>query len=153
MKTLLLVLLLAIPASAAEYHVNGRAGVFTGGRHDAAGTIEFDARAGNWSLTPAFEIIRGGYDQQVVHVDLRRHFQISQFHLTAAGGPTFIHSSGGSETTWNADATLGWRMGEVWEPFVAARYYRYRIPVFRDEVAENGAVISAGVAWKVFRSE
>jgi len=36
--------------------------------------------------------------------------------------------------------------GPAAEPFVAARYYSFQLPVFRDVVEGSGAVISIGVS-------
>src|SRR2546423_14444314 len=31
-------------------------------------------------------------------------------------------------------------------PFVAARYYRFRMPIFRDEIRASGSVVSIGIS-------
>ena len=60
MKTFLILSLLALPLNA-EIRGAVRGGVFVGADHDAVGTIELDARLGNWSVAPAYDSIRGGY--------------------------------------------------------------------------------------------
>ncbi len=148
MKTFLILSLLALPLNA-EVRGAARAGFFEGAGHDAVGTIELDARRGSWSFAPAFEPIRGGYGLHAVHVDIRRlvHFEDKTFWIGA--GPTFVNSSvPSSDTTWNVDAGLEWRTSSAWEPFIAARYYSFRMPIFRDVIEGSGAVISIGVSWR-----
>ena len=146
MKTFLVLSLLALPLNA-EVRGAARAGFFEGADHDAVGTIELDARRGGWSFAPAFEPIRGGYGLHAVHVDIRRLFQSEHNTFWIGAGPTFVNSNvPSSDTTWNADAGLEWRTGSAWEPFVAARYYSFRMPIFRDVIEGKGAVISVGVS-------
>jgi hypothetical protein len=151
MKTSLILLLslLALPLHAAapvEVRAAARAGLFSGGGTDPVGTIELDVRRGNWSIAPAYEVIRGGYGLNAVHVDLRRLLQVERTTYWIGAGPTFVHSNAAaSDTTFNIDAGAAWRVG-AWEPFVAARYYTVELPVFRDTVRENGAVLSVGVS-------
>ena len=73
MKTFLLLSLLAVPLHA-EIRGAARVGVFSGGKHDPAATIEIDVRHGNWSFAPAYDFIRGGYG--VYDADVRRLFQL-----------------------------------------------------------------------------
>lgn len=146
---LLLVLLSLLAPSAvraAELRGAVRAGAFTSGGNDLAGAVELDARLGAWSLAPAYEVIRGGYDLHAVHVDVRRLFAAGSRTFWLGAGPTFVSTSESSTTTWNADAGLAWRTGKAWEPFVAARYFSFKTPVFRDRVEEHGAVLSAGIS-------
>jgi hypothetical protein len=146
MKTFLILSLLALPLNA-EVRGAARGGFFEGTSHDAVGTIELDARHRSWSFAPAFELIRGGYGLQAVHVDIRRLFQSEHNTFWIGAGPTFVNSSvPASDTTWNADAGLQWRTSGGWEPFVAARYYSFRMPIFRDVIEGNGAVVSIGVS-------
>jgi hypothetical protein len=147
MKTFLILILslLALPLNA-EVRGAVRGGVFAGANHDAVGTIELDVRHGNWSIAPAFDSIRGGYGLHAVHIDVRRLFQFAHNTLWIGAGPTFVSTNDSSKTTWNADAGLAWRTNGAWEPFVAARYYSFRMPVFRDVVEGSGAVISIGVS-------
>jgi len=148
MKISLLVLLslLALPLHA-QVSIAARAGAFTDEAHDLAGSIELDTRYANWSLSPAYEVIRGGYDLHAVHIDVRRYFRDS---LWLGAGPTFVSSRDGSTSTWNIDAGYAWRTKNGWEPFVAARYYAFRIPVFRDVLRETGPVISVGISRRLF---
>lgn len=144
MKTplLLLLSLLALPLQAEV-----RAAARVGAGDDIVGSLELDVRRGNWSFSPAYEVIRGGYDQHAVHLDVRRIFPLAHQTLWLGAGPTFVHSNAtASDKTWNVDAGFAWRRGKTWEPFVAARFYRYELPVFRDEVRSNGVVISIGVS-------
>jgi hypothetical protein len=146
MKTLLILSMLALPLNA-EIRGAARGGVFVGANHDAVGTIELDARGGNWSFAPAFDSIRGGYGLHAIHVDVRRLFPFAHNTLWIGAGPTFVNSNyPSSKTTWNADAGFAWRTNGAWEPFVAARYYSFRMPVFRDVLKGNGAVISIGIS-------
>jgi hypothetical protein len=144
-KTFLILSLLALPLNA-EVRGSVRGGVFAGANHDAVATIEIEARHGNWSFAPALELIRGGYGLHAVHVDGRRLFQSTHNTLWIGAGPTFVRTNASSKTTWNADAGLAWRTNGAWEPFIAARYYSFRMPVFRDVVEGNGAVISIGIS-------
>src|SRR5258708_39383853 len=144
MKTFLIFSFLALPLSA-EVRVAARGGVFTGTDNDAVGTIELDARHGSWSFAPAFDFIRGGYGLHAVHVDVRRLFLSRHNTVWIGVGPTFVSSSvPSSKTTWNADAGFAWRLNGAWEPFVAARYYSFRMPIFRDVIKGKGAGISIG---------
>jgi len=145
MKTFLILSLLALPLHA-EIRGAARVGTFAGGKHDPVGTIELDIRHGNWSIAPAYDFIRGGYGVYAVDADVKRLFPFEHDTLWIGAGPTFVHTNDGSKTTWNADAGVSWKMNSAWEPFVAARYYSFRIPVFRDVVKENGAVISIGIS-------
>jgi hypothetical protein len=144
MKTLLILSLLALPLNA-EIRGAVRGGVFAGAHDEAVGTIELDARAGNWSIAPAYDSIRGGYGLHAIHVDVRRLFPFAHGTVWIGAGPTFVQASEASTTTWNADAGVAWRTSSPWEPFVAARYYSFRMPVFRDVVEGSGAVISIGI--------
>jgi hypothetical protein len=145
MKTFLILSLLALPLNA-EIRGAARGGVFVGADHEAVGTIELDVRRGNWSVAPAYDSIRGGYGLHAIHIDVRRFFKFEHDTVWIGAGPTFVSSNSGSRTTWNADAGFAWRTNGVWEPFIAARYYSFRIPVFRDVVEGNGAVISIGIS-------
>lgn len=144
MKTFLILSLLAFPLHA-EIRGAVRGGVFVSGKHDPAATIELDLRHGNWSFAPAYDFIRGGYGVYAIDADVRRLFQFEHDTMWIGAGPTFVDSNSGSKTTWNADAGFAWKMN-AWEPFVAARYYSFRIPVFRDVLQERGAVISLGIS-------
>jgi len=143
MKTLLLVLFFALPLHA-EIRGGVRIGSYQG---NIAGTVEIEARRGNWSFAPAVDIIRGNYDLHVVHVDVRRLFPIGRTTSWIGVGPTFVRSNVfGSENTWNVDAGLALRTKSAWEPFVAARYYTYDLSVYRDEIKGTGGVISIGIS-------
>jgi hypothetical protein len=149
MKTILLLLsLIAIPLHA-EVRAAARASDFAGSDNHPAGSIELDARYGNWSFAPAFEIIRGGYGLHAVHADVRRLFQNENHTIWIGAGPTFVSSNSSSETTWNADTGFQWRTRNRFEPFVAARFFSYRLPVFRDVIKGSGAVISIGVSMRL----
>jgi len=87
-----------------------------------------------------------GYGVYAIDADVRRLFQFEHNMMWIAAGPTFVGSNSGSKTTWNADAGFGWKTNSAWEPFVAARYFSFRIPVFRDVLQERGAVISIGIS-------
>jgi hypothetical protein len=147
MKTSLILILslLAFPLSA-EVRGAVRGGVFAGTNHDAVATIELDARHGDWSIAPAFDSIRGGYGLHAVHIDVRHLFHSAHNIFWIGAGPTFVSTNDSSKTTWNADAGLAWRTKSAWEPFIAARYYSFRMPVFRDVVEGSGPVISIGVS-------
>jgi hypothetical protein len=145
MKTFLLLSLLALPLNA-EIRGAARGGAFLGGNHDAAATIELELRRGNWAITPAYDFIRGGYGVYAMDIDVRRLLQFERNTVWIGAGPTFVGSNSGSTTTWNADAGVAWKMNRAWEPFVAARYYSFRIPVFRDVLEEHGTVISIGIS-------
>lgn len=143
MKTLLLVLFLALPLHA-EIRGGVRIGSYQG---NVAGTIELDARRGNWSISPAVDVIRGDYDLHVWHVDVRRYFPIGRTTSWIGAGPSFVRSNlPASDNTWNADAGLALRTKSGWEPFIAARYYTYDIPVVHDEIKGTGGVISIGIS-------
>jgi hypothetical protein len=145
MKTFVILSLLALPLNA-EIRGAIRGGVFAGARDEAVGTIELDARLENWSVAPAYDSIRGGYGLHAIHVDVRRLFRFEHSTVWIGTGPTFVQTIESSSNTWNADAGVAWRTNGAWEPFVAARYYSFRIPVFRDRVEGNGAVISIGIS-------
>lgn len=146
MKMLLILSLLALPLNA-EVRGAARGGVFQGADNHPVGTIEIDARSGNWSLSPAIDLIHSGYGLYAIHVDVRRLFQSDHNTFWIGAGPTFVNSNApSSTTTWNADAGLEWRTGSAWEPFVAARYYSFRMPIFRDVIKGSGAVISIGIS-------
>ena len=146
MKTFLILSVLALPLHA-EIRGAARGGVFAGVNHEAVGTIELEAGRGNWSIAPAYDSIRGGYGLHAIHVDIRRLFRSEHNTFWIGAGPTFVRvNTPSSETTWNVDAGLAWRTKSAWEPFVAARYYSIRMPVFRDVVEGSGAVISIGVS-------
>jgi hypothetical protein len=146
MKTLLVLSLLALPLHA-EVYGSARGGLFVRGDHQVVGTVELDVRRGNWSLAPAFDLIRGGHGLYAVHVDVRRLFQAKHNTFWIGAGPTFVKSNApSSETTWNIDAGVAWRNQSSWQPFVAARYYAFRMPAFRDVVEGNGPVVAVGIS-------
>src|SRR5438270_3624000 len=102
MKMLLILSLLALPLNA-EIRGAVRGGVFVGAQHDAVGTLEFDARAGNWGFAPAYDSIRGGYGLHAIHVDVRRFFPLHRATAWIGVGPTFVSTNApSSKTTWNA---------------------------------------------------
>ena len=35
------------------------------------------------------------------------------------------------------------------EPFVAVRYYRFRMPIFHDEIRASGSVVSFGISLRL----
>jgi hypothetical protein len=149
MKTLILLLALAVPMNA-EIRGAVRGGLFTGGNNDLTGTAELDLRHGNWALAPAAEGIRGGYGVHAFHVDVRRLFQTDRSTLWIGAGPTWVSTNSSSETTFNIDLGYQRRSKGRWEPFVAARYYHFDLPVFRDSVKDTGAVISVGVSARIY---
>ena len=152
MKTLLLLTaLLAFPVHG-EVRAAARGGVFAGAETALTGSIELEARIGRWSFSPSYEVIRGGHGLYAIHADVRHLFQSEKRTVWIGAGPTLVRAwrEGSSETTWNVDIGAAWRLGKAWEPFVAARYYEYHLPVFRDSVEGNGAVISVGVSRKLF---
>lgn len=141
-KRFLLIALIALPLHA-EVRGALRGGIYAGGQTDAVGTVELDLRSGPWSFAPAYDFIRGGYGLHAIHVDIRRFF--GGFWLGV--GPSFVRSNAPSnETTWNVDGGFEWRTHGAWRPFVAARYYQFRMPVFRDVIEGNGAVLSIGIS-------
>jgi hypothetical protein len=150
MKRSLLLLslcLITIPLHA-EVRAALRAGQFVGG--NIAGSIELDARYGNWSFVPAYESIRGGYGLHAYHVDIRRLFQNERSTFWIGAGPTFVRSNApSSSTTWNADAGFQLRLKSRFEPFVAVRYYSFRMPIFRDVLKSKGPVVSVGVSVRI----
>src|SRR5437016_101546 len=150
MKAFLILSLLALPLSS-EVRGAARGGIFEGAENDPVGTIELDARLGGWSVAPAYDFIRGGYGVHAIHVDLRRHFRSETYAYWIGTGPTFVRSNEyASETTWNIDGGVARRTKSSWEPFIAARYYRFHLPVFRDVLEGNGAVISIGISRRFF---
>jgi hypothetical protein len=150
MKSFLILSLLALPLHA-EIRGAVRGGVFAGAHDEAVGTIELDARLGNWSVAPAYDSIRGGYGLHAIHVDVRRLFHFQHSTVWIGAGPTFVRTNEqSSKNTWNADAGVAWRTNGAWEPFVAARYYSFRMPVFRDVVEGSGAVISIGISRRFY---
>jgi hypothetical protein len=144
MKTLFPVLLFVL---ALPLHAEIRGGVRIGSyQGNIAGTVEIDARHGNWSLSPALDVIRGGYDLHAWHVDVRRIFNIGRTTSWIGAGPSFVRSNQHvADNTWNVDAGLALRAG-AWEPFIAARYYTYDMPVRRDVIKGTSGVISIGIA-------
>ncbi|HEX8171941.1 MAG TPA: hypothetical protein VF824_15500 [Thermoanaerobaculia bacterium] len=138
MKTLLLVSLLALPLHA-EVRGAVRAGAYA---KDLAGSIELEARRGDWSVVPAFEVIGGGYGLHATHVDLRRWLG----HAFVGAGATFLATNApSSATTWNADLGYAWGRGD-WRPFVAVRYFTFDLRQFRDTIEGDSATISIGIS-------
>ena len=120
-----------------------RGGVFAGNDNSTVMTFELDARRGNWSFAPAYEFVHGGHDVRALHIDVRRYLQ----SFWIGGGATWITSGvPASDRTWNADAGFAFRGSSAWQPFVALRYYRYRMPIFRDEIRGTGSVLSLGIS-------
>jgi hypothetical protein len=66
--------------------------------HDPVGTIELDARFGNWSFAPAYEVICGGYGQRAVLLDVLRLFQNARRMIWIGVGSTPVKSTAQSET-------------------------------------------------------
>ena len=153
MKTSLLLLLsfLAVPLHA-EIRAAVRGGLFQGMHANGVGTVELEARYHGWSVVPAYEVIVAGHDTNAAHIDLRRYFRVANHTLWIGAGPTSVRASaeGQSESTWNADVGFEFRTTSAWKPFIAARYYSFRIPIFRDVLEANGAVISIGVSRRLF---
>ena len=151
MNTLLLILAVAVAVPIqAEIRGAVRGGLFTGGSNDLVGTVELDLRHGNWALAPAFEVIAGGYGTNAYHVDLRRLFQSERNTFWVGAGPTWVSNNNpSSDTTFNIDLGFQRRMKGRWEPFVAARYYSFDLPAFRDSVEDSGAVIAVGVSARI----
>lgn len=147
MKRLLVLLpLLALPLHA-QIFGDIRLGGLAGPQRFVVGTVELEARHGNWSLAPALEVIRGGHDLHSYHVDARRLFQSRRQAFWIGAGPTFVHTNAAaSKTTWNADLGYELRTRSGWNPFLAARYYPFKIPIFRDEIVSDGPVVSIGVS-------
>jgi hypothetical protein len=146
MKTLLLFLLLALPLQA-EIRGAVRGGVFQGTEIHPVGTIELDARHGNWAFAPAVDWIQGTSELRAVHINIRRLFQSARHTFWIGAGQTFVNSANpASVRTWDVDAGLEWRNNSAWEPFVAGRHYSFRMPIFRDVIKRNGAVISIGIS-------
>lgn len=148
---LVLFSLAAVPLHAddAEVRAGARVGAFANARHDFAGSLDLEVRYRGWSLAPAYEVVRGGYGLHAIHLDLRRLIQSERHTFWLGAGQTFAKATGGSKTTWNAEGGVAWRAG-AWEPFVAARYYKLELPVFRDTIRENGAVLSVGVSRRLW---
>ena len=144
---ILLLSLMVLPLHA-EVRAAARGGIFAGAGNEGVVTGELELRRGNWSVAPAYEVIRGGYGLHAIHLDVRRLFPAGRQTFWIGAGPTAVRTNNpSSRTTWNADAGMAWRLGDgTWEPFVAARYYRFDLPVFRDSVEANGAVLSIGIS-------
>lgn len=125
-----------------------RGGLRAGGYQGlATGTVELEARHGDWSIAPALDVIRGGYDLHAIHIDVRRLFRTAQSTIWIGAGPTFVRSNlPASDNTWNVDAGIAWRTKSAWEPYIAARYYTYEMPVFRDDIVGRGAALSIGIS-------
>src|SRR3954452_7646218 len=103
MKTIPLLLalsLITIPLHA-EVRAAARAGVFAGSNNHPAGSLDLDARYGNWSFAPAYEGIQGGYGLHAIHADVRRLFQNERNTFWIGAGPTFVSTNSSSKTTWN----------------------------------------------------
>jgi hypothetical protein len=146
MKTFLLLSFLALPLHA-ELRAAARGGIFAGAGQIAVGTVELDARLGRWSVAPAYEVLRGGHGQAAAHINVRRLFPSREKTFWIGAGPTFVRSTAGAhENTWNVDGGLEWRSSKTWRPFVAARYYSFHMPIFRDVLEAQGAVLSVGVS-------
>jgi hypothetical protein len=143
---LLLAILISLPLHA-EIRGGLRGGFFENAGHDLVGTVEVDLRHGNWGIAPAYELIRGGYSLHAIHVDVRRFFPSNERAFWVGAGPTFVSTNASSsKTTWNLDAGHEWRFKSGWSPFVAARYYKFDLPAFRDRVDANGVVVSIGIS-------
>lgn len=62
-------------------------------------------------------------------------------------GPSFVRSNQHvADDTWNVDAGIALRTKSAWEPFIAARYYTYDMPVRRDVIKGTSGVISIGIS-------
>ncbi|HYC61248.1 MAG TPA: hypothetical protein VEK79_16955 [Thermoanaerobaculia bacterium] len=133
----------------AEVWASARAGVFANSDHDLVSGVGVDVSGRTWSFSPAFEVVRGGHGVTAAHVNVRRLFRSDNRMFWVGAGPTFVHSDSSSDTTFNVDAGLEWRANSAWAPFVAARYYSYSMPVFRDVVENNGVVISVGISRRI----
>lgn len=145
----LFLLVLALPLEA-EIRAAARGGVFTGADANPAGSLEVELRRGNWALSPAYEIVRGGYGQHAVHLDVRRIFPLTNRALWVGAGATRVATNEDAETTFNVDLGFKPWANRTWEPFVAARFYSYTIPVFRDKVDNSGAVLSIGLSRRLY---
>ena|SRR5438128_2551569 len=146
---LLLVSLIALPMSAETLQWRGdvRAGAFSEGNHPVVWTIEGEARYGNWAFAPAAEFLAISDNTRAMHADIRRIFSLEHSTLWLGAGPTLVNSdTPGNAQTWNVDAGLSWNKGQRWEPCVAARFYSFRIPIFRDVIEGKGAVVSLGIS-------
>ena len=147
MKSLpILLILLALPLHA-EVRGDVRLGGLAGPQRYVVGTLELEARHGNWALAPAFDLIRGGHDLHAFHVDVRQLFQSERHAFWIGAGPTFVRTNvPASKTTWNVDLGYEDRTRSGWNPFLAARYYPFELPIFRDEITLDGPIVSIGVS-------
>jgi hypothetical protein len=147
MKPLLVILsLFALPLHAEIRGAIGLGGL-AGPQRFVVGTLALEARGGNWSVAPTFDLIRGGHDLHAIHVDARRYFPFGHNAVWIGAGPTFVSSNAAaSKTTWNAGLGYERRTSSGWDPFLAARYYPFELQIFRDEITLDGPVVSIGVS-------
>lgn len=144
MTRFLILCFLALPLSAQtiQWSAGARAGQFTEDRKPFAATLELEARSGNWSLASAGEFIQLSDNTHAIHLDVRRYFG----NLWIGGGRTWVRSDApSSSNTWNADVGLSFLSGHAWQPYVAARFYEFDMPIFRDRIKAGGALVSLGV--------
>ncbi len=146
MTRYLILVFLALPLTAQtiDWRGGARAGCFKGGQNDpCAFTLELDARNGGWSFAPAGEFIMLSDNTRAIHLNIRRYIQ----NFWIGAGPTWVHSDApSSDHGWNVDLGLGLPNHTKWQPYVAARFYSFDMPIFRDRIRASGALVSLGVS-------
>jgi hypothetical protein len=152
-RALLILSLLALPLQAqqsVEWRAAAHAGVVTGAGRSFLPGVDVEVRSHHVALAGSEEFFNIGESTRATHVNLRYVATSENTTFWIGAGPTWISTdSNASTNTWNADAGLSFRTKTAWEPFVAARYYAFRMPVFRDVVEAKGPMLYVGIARRI----
>lgn len=147
---LLLLSFLALPLQAqqsVQWRAAVRAGVVTGTGQSFVPSVDLEVRSHNVALAGSEDLFNIGYATRATHVNLR--YATPTFWI-GAGRTWVTTNSTGHEQTWNADAGLSFRPNSAWQPFIAVRYYTFRMPVFRDTVEMKGPIAYVGISRRLY---
>lgn len=150
MRTALTLIASLIAFHAVEANAQWDLRVGVRGTQLPSASVELLLSKGPFAVVPTFEYVWAGKrvsDVRLLHVNAQYRFALPGKHtLWVGGGPTIasVISQPGTAHVWNAEIGFGipWRYGEA---YVAARYFNFTIPVFRDEVAINRVSFGAGL--------
>jgi len=149
-RALLILSLLALPLQAQQspqWRVAAHAGVVTGAGQSFLPGFDLEVRGHNFALAGSEEFFNIGASTRATHVNLRYVAPSENTTFWIGAGPTWISTDETANThTWNGEAGLSFRTKTAWEPFVAARYYSFRLPVFRDTVEAKGPMLYVGIS-------
>lgn len=149
-RVLLILSLLTLPLQAqqsVQWRAAVRAGVVIGARQSFLPSVDLEVRSHNFAVAGSEDLFNIGYATRATHLNLR--YATPAFWIGA--GPTWVTSNAaGHARTWNADAGLSFRPNSAWQPFVAVRYYSFRMPVFRDVVVMKGPIAYVGISRRLY---